>query len=249
MNSFSPIILFTRSPIEIIPTSFFPSSTGRWRTRLSVISAMHCSTDCSGRNSPRSERPVQDARLQAELDAWRTRRPPQSSCCLPREWRRPRKPDRVAFSGRTCAKRPRLARVIICSRLRTLGRISVLSLPQEGALHQGAEVMPAALPRRERERPLLEGWSMRTVPSQGPGSFPWCPCGAAPKLPKFAASITVRPTPPAFSPPSGWGQGPKGNFGNHLCLGSPQMVGGPHALDVTAQGGISPTPVRRGRSG
>ena len=90
---------------------------------------------------------------------------------------------------------------------------------------------------------------MRTVPSQGPGSFPWCPCGAAPKLPKFAASITVRPTPPAFSPPSGWGQGPKGNFGNHLCLGSPQMVGGPHALDVTAQGGISPTPVRRGRSG
>jgi len=39
---------FTRSPIDTMPTTRPASTTGRWRTRLSVTSCMHCSTEVSG---------------------------------------------------------------------------------------------------------------------------------------------------------------------------------------------------------
>src|SRR6267378_8475586 len=42
------MMLLTRSPIETMPIGFFPSNTGRWRTRSSVMTAIHWSTDCSG---------------------------------------------------------------------------------------------------------------------------------------------------------------------------------------------------------
>ena len=39
---------FTRSPIDTMPTTRPASTTGRWRTRLSVTSCMHCCTEVSG---------------------------------------------------------------------------------------------------------------------------------------------------------------------------------------------------------
>jgi hypothetical protein len=38
------MIQWTRSPIDTIATTFVPSTTGRWRQRLSVMYCMHSST-------------------------------------------------------------------------------------------------------------------------------------------------------------------------------------------------------------
>ena len=48
MNFCSEMMSFTRSPIEIRPISLPSSITGKWRSRFSVISAMHSSLVWSG---------------------------------------------------------------------------------------------------------------------------------------------------------------------------------------------------------